>query len=131
MATIAHRASAVRWTRERRGRLVLAGCTGLAGAGFIASLALGPVAIELGELLAIAGKQVGLGDAGAVSPVKVGVVEAIRAPRALLGLAAGAALGAAGAAMQGSLTLLDVLSASPSKNSRASSKHGDVPEKSC
>ena len=36
-----------------------------------------------------------------------------------------------GAAMQGSLTLLDVLSASPSKNSRASSKHGDVPEKSC
>lgn len=101
MATIAHRASAVRWTRERRGRLVLAGCAGLAGAGFIASLALGPVAIGLGELLAIAGKQVGLGDAGAVSPVKVGVVEAIRAPRALLGLAAGAALGAAGAAMQG------------------------------
>ena len=101
MATIAHRASAVRWTRERRGRLVLAGCTGLAGVGFVASLALGPVAIDLGELLAIAGKQIGLGDAGAVSPVKVGVVEAIRAPRALLGLAAGAALGAAGAAMQG------------------------------
>lgn len=100
-ATLATPVGTRRWSRERRGRTVLVGTALLAALGFVLSLVLGPVAIGPGELLIIAAAQLGIGDGTGVSAVKTGVVEAIRAPRAVLGLAAGAALGAAGAAMQG------------------------------
>lgn len=94
-----------RSARARRGRVILAGCAVLMVVAFASALGLGPVAIGPDELLAIALTKLGLGgalsDAGAVAPVKVAVVEAIRAPRAVLALAVGAALGAAGATMQG------------------------------
>ena len=87
--------------RKRRGAAVLAGCAVLCALGVVAGVVLGPLAIGVGDFLAVLIKQVGLGAAGGVSPVKVGVIENIRVPRALLAFSVGAALGAAGAAMQG------------------------------
>jgi len=90
-----------RFTRERHGWTVVALCGTAAVLAALLGLALGPVAISLGELLAIAGGALGLGTSDPVTPLKVQVVEQIRAPRVLLGLVTGAALGAAGATMQG------------------------------
>ena len=64
-------------------------------AGFLASLALGPVAIDLGEAL-----RAVFGDGP--EALRLIVLE-IRLPRALLALAIGAALGISGAALQGYL----------------------------
>ena len=76
-----------------RGLLALLALAALAG--FVASLALGPVAIEPGAAL---------GDLFGEGPeaLRLIVVE-IRLPRAILALAIGAALGIAGAALQGYL----------------------------
>jgi iron complex transport system permease protein len=67
----------------------------LALAGFLASLALGPVAIDLGAAL-----RAVFGDGP--EALRLIVLE-IRLPRAILALAIGAALGIAGAALQGYL----------------------------
>ena len=88
-------------TRRRRGGAVLIGCAVLSALGVIAGVVLGPLAIGVGDLFAVIAKQFGLGEASGVSPVKIGVIENIRIPRALLAFAVGAALGTAGAAMQG------------------------------
>jgi len=76
-----------------RGLLALLAIAALAG--FVASLALGPVAIEPGAAL---GALFGEGP----EALRLIVVE-IRLPRAILALAIGAALGIAGAALQGYL----------------------------
>lgn len=87
--------------RIKRGHAVLAACAFLSALGAVAGVVFGPLGVSLGELFAVFGKQFGLGTAAGVSPVKIGVIENIRAPRALLAFTVGAALGAAGAAMQG------------------------------
>ncbi len=87
--------------RARRGWRVVRISGILAVLAFVLSLALGPVAIGPGQLFAIALKAIGLGEWLAVDPRSAAIVEAIRAPRALLGLAVGAALASAGAVMQG------------------------------
>ncbi|MEL6277258.1 MAG: iron ABC transporter permease [Pseudomonadota bacterium] len=87
--------------RHERGRFIVLLCAVLAALGFVLTILIGPLAISLGESGAVLLKAVGLGDAGSVSMVKIGVIENIRAPRALLGLFVGASLGAAGAIMQG------------------------------
>jgi len=87
--------------RRRRGAAVLIACAILCGAGIVAGVVFGPLAIGAGDFVSVLIKQVGVGDAAGVSAVKIGVIEQIRAPRALLAFAVGAALGSAGAAMQG------------------------------
>lgn len=87
--------------RERRGRLVVAGCALLALAGTILSIVLGPLQIGPLQVGRITLGLIGLDLTAGLTQVQVGVVENIRGPRALLGALAGAALGASGAAMQG------------------------------
>ncbi|MEM8771321.1 MAG: iron ABC transporter permease [Pseudomonadota bacterium] len=87
--------------RRRRGKTILIICAILSALGAMAGVIFGPLSIGPADLLAVLGKQVGFGDAAAAGQVKIGVIENIRAPRAVLGFAVGAALGAAGAAMQG------------------------------
>ena len=87
--------------RKRRGAAVLIGCAVLCGFGVIAGVVLGPLSIGVQDFFSVLIKQFGIGDASGVSAVKIGVIENIRAPRALLAFAVGAALGSAGAAMQG------------------------------
>ena len=77
----------------KRGLLALLALAALAG--FLASLALGPVAIDLGAAL---GAVFGQGP----EALRLIVLE-IRLPRAILALAIGAALGISGAALQGYL----------------------------
>ena len=88
-------------SRLRKGQLVLLAAAIFAGVGALTELVFGPLSISADELLIILGSHLGLTDASEIGRVKIGVVENIRAPRAVLGLAVGAALGASGAAMQG------------------------------
>ncbi|MEM9618381.1 MAG: iron ABC transporter permease [Pseudomonadota bacterium] len=87
--------------RIRRGNIILIACALVSILGFVAAVVFGPLAISLGDLVAVFLKQLGLTEANAVGAVKVGVIENLRVPRALLGFAVGAALGASGATMQG------------------------------
>ncbi len=64
------------------------------------SVAIGPVTIPPGEVLRIAAGGLGF-PVGELQPQHVAVIETIRLPRTLLGLMVGAALGVAGAALQG------------------------------
>lgn len=76
-------------------RLLLPGLGVLVAIAFLGSLLVGPAAIGLGAMLdALFGGQAGM---AAV------IVQEIRLPRAILGLAIGATLGMAGAALQGFL----------------------------
>lgn len=81
--------------REQRGRAAILAC--LAAAVILAVLGIlaGPLSISLGEAVGI------LTGSEEVSAVKRGVLLNIRMPRVLLGVAAGASLGIAGATMQG------------------------------
>lgn len=87
--------------RIRRGYAIVLASGVISLLGLAAGIVFGPLSIGLGELLSVLGKQIGIGSADSVSAVKIGVIENIRAPRAVLGFAVGAALGASGAAMQG------------------------------
>ncbi len=87
--------------RHRRGQAIVAACAGLAALGVILTIIVGPLSITLGETGAVLLKAIGLGEAAGVSRVKTGVIENIRAPRAVMGLLVGASLGASGAVMQG------------------------------
>ncbi|MEM9420916.1 MAG: iron ABC transporter permease [Pseudomonadota bacterium] len=87
--------------RHRRGRSVLLGCGIVSLIGVVAGIIFGPLSISLAELFAILGDKVGFETADGLSPTKIGVVENLRIPRTLLGFSVGAALGAAGATMQG------------------------------
>ena len=93
--------SQLRTKRQRQGHTVLIVCAVLAVLGFVLTIVLGPLAISTSDLLSVLAKNLGLTGADHVSAVKIGVIENIRVPRALLGLLVGAALGTAGAAMQG------------------------------
>ncbi len=94
-------AAGLQATRERRGRLTVLACAVLALAGMIASIMLGPLAIGPFDVIRIGLGATGFDTTGDLSRVEIGVVENIRGPRALVGALAGAALGGAGAAMQG------------------------------
>lgn len=63
-------------------------------------LGIGSVAISPSDIGALVAERLGMGVAG-VTPAERAVFEAIRAPRVLMAVAAGGALGAAGAAVQG------------------------------
>lgn len=91
----------LRRRREIRGRAILIACSILVAAAVIFGLTLGPMAISTGEMVATALQRLGVWWGEAVDPVKVAVLESIRAPRVVLGLFAGATLGIAGAVMQG------------------------------
>ncbi|MEM7781095.1 MAG: iron ABC transporter permease [Pseudomonadota bacterium] len=87
--------------RERRGRLTVLSCALLAAIAMVASIMLGPLDIGALDVFRIGLGTLGFDTTGDLSRAQIGVVENIRAPRALLGALAGAALGGAGAAMQG------------------------------
>ncbi len=87
--------------RARRGRMFLAASATLSAIGFLAGVVLGPLDISLTEFLSVIVGKIFPSVSADVSAVKIGVIESIRAPRALLAFCAGAALGASGAAMQG------------------------------
>ena len=87
--------------RETRGRAVIAACALFAGVAAVLGLTLGPMAIGGGDMAIVLLDRIGLWFGAAADPVHSAVIESIRAPRVALGLAAGAALGIAGAVMQG------------------------------
>ncbi|MEO0883942.1 MAG: iron ABC transporter permease [Pseudomonadota bacterium] len=87
--------------RAKRGRLVLIGSSGFAVVGIILAVVVGPFAISFEDLLAVILRRIGLIDGTELSQVKIGVIENIRLPRAVLAVLVGASLGIAGAAMQG------------------------------
>ena len=91
-------AMARRRNRERRAFTAL----GVAASGALL-LALGHGAIEIGfgTMLGVAAAKLGVSDAADVSTRDALVLTVIRAPRAVMGFVAGAALAAAGAALQG------------------------------
>lgn len=88
-------------SRIRRGYFILFICFLFGVAGFIAGIVFGPLNINSADLLSVLLKQIGIGSAETVSQVKIGVIENIRIPRAMLGFTVGAALGLAGATIQG------------------------------
>jgi iron complex transport system permease protein len=79
--------------------LIAAGA--FACAAVLIGVGLGPVAILPGEAVAIFAARFGLGDAANLDPTHVAVLESIRLPRVVLGFLAGAGLAVAGAALQG------------------------------
>lgn len=97
----AQTADALQRMRERRGQLTVATCMMTTIIGVIASIMLGPLDIGAFDVLRIAAGSLGFDTTSGLSRVQIGVVENIRAPRALLGALVGASLGGAGAAMQG------------------------------
>ncbi|MEM6266711.1 MAG: iron ABC transporter permease [Pseudomonadota bacterium] len=99
--SLADAAGAMQAERERRGQVVVLGCFSLAVIGVVLSIMLGPLEIGALDVIRIGLGAIGLDTTGDLTRVQIGVVESIRAPRALLGMLAGAALGGAGAAMQG------------------------------
>ncbi|MEM6909781.1 MAG: iron ABC transporter permease [Pseudomonadota bacterium] len=99
--SLADAAGAMQAARERRGQVVVLGCFSLAVIGVVLSIMLGPLEIGAFDVIRIGLGAIGLETTGDLTRVQIGVVESIRAPRALLGMLAGAALGGAGAAMQG------------------------------
>ena len=94
-------ASALQSARERRGRLTVMICAIMAVLGIVFSIMLGPLNIGPVDVVLIGLGAMGFDTTADLTRVQIGVVENIRAPRAMLGALAGAALGGAGAAMQG------------------------------
>ena len=91
----------VRPLAPRRGpAAILAALAVVVATAFVAALALGPVAIAPAEIFAALAHRLGLIDPTEPLPAEQ-ILIAIRLPRAILALAVGGALGAAGAAMQG------------------------------
>ncbi|MEM6475250.1 MAG: iron ABC transporter permease [Pseudomonadota bacterium] len=100
-APIVETAADLQSARERRGGLAVATCAVLALVGVVASIMLGPLDIGPVDVVRIALGALGFETTEGLTRVQIGVVENIRGPRALLGALVGAALGGAGAAMQG------------------------------
>jgi len=86
--------------RRRRG-LFLAGLGVLLALSLFLAVGVGAMAISPGEVAAILGDRLGLALPLAYESAQEAVLLAIRLPRAILGLLAGASLAAAGAALQG------------------------------
>jgi len=93
-------AQAARW-RSRRTAVLLAALGAAAAAAFLLAVGQGAVAIGPGQILAILGGRVGLELPWTYESTQEAVLLAIRLPRACLGVLVGAALAAAGAALQG------------------------------
>lgn len=91
----------LRRRRETRGRTVIAACGVFALVSAVLGLTLGPMAIGAGDMVVVLLQRLGLWWGEAADPVQRAVIETIRAPRVVLGLLAGGALGIAGAVMQG------------------------------
>lgn len=91
-------ANARRAVRERYALAVLVVLVLIA---LLLALAWGPVAISPRTTLEILVAQIGFGEPGSFSTRDEVVLTAIRAPRAVIGFVAGAALAVAGAALQG------------------------------
>ncbi|MEM6898596.1 MAG: iron ABC transporter permease [Pseudomonadota bacterium] len=87
--------------RARIGRLVIVASAAFALLGVVLAVIIGPLAISAGDFASVILNRLGFSDSEAVSRVKIGVIENIRLPRAILALSVGATLGIAGAAMQG------------------------------
>ena len=90
--------------RRGRGRTLMLLLWLVAVLATFASLALGPVQISIAEIVHGALARLGLAAPfpdGSPEAFRITVLESIRVPRVLLGLACGAVLGAAGATMQG------------------------------
>jgi iron complex transport system permease protein len=92
----------VSWRRAGRTRFILSGCALLLTAGFIASLAIGPVVIAPEKVVSILWNgSFGTRGSSAVDLRDAVVVLDIRLPRAVLAVIVGAGLAVAGAIMQG------------------------------
>ncbi len=89
-----------RLMRRERVALVSTGLAVLVVVAFVAAICIGPAPIHPGEAIASLLARIGIGDA-ALSPQEAAIVEAIRLPRALLGLMIGMVLAVTGAMMQG------------------------------
>ncbi|MEM8826473.1 MAG: iron ABC transporter permease [Pseudomonadota bacterium] len=100
-ATAAMTAAPLADRRRRMGFLVIYVAAAVAVIAFVASVAVGPLDIRMGDVVAILLQPFGVSPRPGITVVEIGVVQSIRLPRALLGAAMGAALGTAGAAMQG------------------------------
>ena len=86
---------------DRRRRVLLTALAGALLAAVLLSLGLGAVAIEVGEIIAILAGALGLDLSEGIGRREEMVLLAIRLPRVLLGLLAGAALALSGAVLQG------------------------------
>lgn len=86
--------------RRRRALGILMGLSLLLGSLVLLALGIGAVALSPAEIVSLLMERLGLGVSDA-SPAERAVFEAIRAPRVVLAVAVGAALGASGAAVQG------------------------------
>ena len=87
--------------RQRRRRLLLIGLAAVLAVVCVIALGLGAVPIGSGEVLAILARPLGISLPWDFGQREETVLLAIRLPRALLGLLAGAALALSGAALQG------------------------------
>lgn len=85
----------------RRSRIMLMCLVGLVVVAFLASVGIGAVSIQPGQVLAILLKQIGISLPVPFEAQQEAVLTAIRLPRVLLGALLGAALAVSGAALQG------------------------------
>ncbi len=86
---------------EIRRKFWLQGLVGLLGFTALACICIGPVAVSPLQVLEIFAGAVGLSLGVEVEPYKEAIILGIRLPRTVLALASGAALGVAGAVLQG------------------------------
>lgn len=100
MTLAAHSTFALAASRRRRATGVLTALSIVLAAVVLLALGIGAVALSLADIFSLLMERLGLGTADATLAERA-VFEAIRAPRVVLALAAGAALGASGAAVQG------------------------------
>jgi iron complex transport system permease protein len=89
----------LRMRAEMRRKVALIGLSLLLGGLSLAAIAIGPVPIGLGTAWAMGLEALGLAEAS-VPPHEAAILTGLRLPRLALGLACGAALGLAGAALQ-------------------------------
>ncbi|MEM6325662.1 MAG: iron ABC transporter permease [Bacteroidota bacterium] len=87
--------------RRRAVVLVLGGLGAALGAGMLASVAVGAVALSPGEVLTIFADRLGISLPWAVTAQQEAVLLNIRLPRVLLGVVVGAGLAVGGAVLQG------------------------------
>lgn len=99
--TVSLQATPATLSRERVGRLALIGSALLVAVGIALGVTIGAYDITVIEFLKTVWGRVTGTPPEDISRVKIGVIENIRMPRVLLGAFVGAALGIAGAAMQG------------------------------
>ena len=100
MTIAANSTFALAASRRRRATGVLTALSIVLASVVLLALGLGAVALSLADIFSLLMERLGLGTADATLAERA-VFEAIRAPRVVLALAAGAALGASGAAVQG------------------------------